>query len=159
MDMDEKNEPTERPLVSIIVPIYNTEEYLEECLDCLVNQTLQNIEIICINDATEDNSMEIVQKFAKNSNKIKIIENEVNKGLSATRNIGIGSVNGEYISFFDSDDIIEKTAFEKLYNEAKEHDQDVIVYNIKRFNDEGEEWFEILQKNPIFPNMQKRPTC
>ena len=144
--MDEKNEPTERPLVSIIVPIYNTEEYLEECLDCLVNQTLQNIEIICINDATEDNSMEIVQKFAKNSNKIKIIENEVNKGLSATRNIGIGSVNGEYISFFDSDDIIEKTAFEKLYNEAKEHDQDVIVYNIKRFNDEGEEWFEILQK-------------
>ena len=144
--MEEEHESMKKPFVSIVVPVYNTEEYIEECLNCLVNQTLENIEIICINDATEDNSMEIVRKFAKDNNKIKIIENEVNKGLSATRNIGIDSVNGEYITFFDSDDMIEKTAFEKLYNEAKEHNQDVIVYNIKRFNDEGDEWFEILQK-------------
>ena len=144
--MEENLESMEKPFVSIIVPVYNTEEYLEECLNCLVNQTLENIEIICINDATEDNSMEIVHNFAKNDNRIRIIENEENKGLSATRNIGMDAVSGEYTVFFDSDDAIEKTAFEKLYNEAKEHEQDVIVYNFKRFNDQGVEWFEILQK-------------
>lgn len=144
--MEENLESKEKPFVSIIVPVYNTEEYLEECLNCLVNQTLENIEIICINDATEDNSMEIVHNFAKNDNRIRIIENEENKGLSATRNIGMDALSGEYTVFFDSDDAIEKTAFEKLYNEAKEHEQDVIVYNFKRFNDQGAEWFEILQK-------------
>ena len=98
--MEENLESMEKPFVSIIVPVYNTEEYLEECLNCLVNQTLENIEIICINDATEDNSMEIVRNFAKKDNRIRIIENEENKGLSATRNIGIDSRTGEYTVLF-----------------------------------------------------------
>ncbi|WP_325192869.1 glycosyltransferase [Methanobrevibacter ruminantium] len=145
--MDIEKEAIEKPLVSIIVPVYNTEEYLEECLDCLVNQTLQNIEIICINDASTDNSLEIVNDFSQNDERIKVMNNETNQGPSITRNIGIKAAKGEYIVFFDSDDIIETDAYEKLYNEAKEHAQDMIIYNFKRFDDNGVEWFETLQKN------------
>ncbi len=145
--MEENLESMEKPFVSIIVPVYNTEEYLEECLNCLVNQTLENIEIICINDASTDNSLKILNDFSKNDDRIIIISNETNQGLSITRNRGIKAAKGEYIVFFDSDDLIETDAYEKLYNEVKEHEQDMIIYNFKRFDDEGVEWFEIVQKN------------
>ena len=106
--MEENLESMEKPFVSIIVPVYNTEEYLEECLNCLVNQTLENIEIICINDASTDNSLKILNDFSKNDDRIIIISNETNQGLSITRNRGIKAAKGEYIVFFDSDDLIEK---------------------------------------------------
>ena len=147
MNMEEKKESMEKPLVSIVVPIYNIEEYLEECLNCLVNQTLKNIEIICVNDASTDNSLEILNGFSQNDERIKVINNETNQGLSITRNNGLKAAKGEYIAFIDSDDLIETDAYEKLYNEAKEHGQDMIVYNFKRFDDGGVEWFEIVQQN------------
>ena len=146
MNMDGNNKPEENPLVSIIVPVYNTEEYLEECLNCLVNQTLKNIEIICIDDASTDDSLKILNHYAKFDDRIIVMNNETNIGQSTTRNLAIKKAKGDYITFFDSDDVINTTAYEKLYNEANKHDQDVIVFSFKRFNDDGEEWFEILQE-------------
>ena len=144
--MDENNKHAETPLVSIIVPVYNTEEYLEECLNCLVNQTIKNIEIICIDDASTDDSLKILNLYAKSDDRIIVLNNETNIGQSTTRNLAIEKAKGEYITFFDSDDVIDTTAYEKLYNEAKEHDQDIIIFSFKRFNQDGEEWFEILQE-------------
>ena len=92
--------------VSIIVPVYNIEKYLAKCLDSLINQTLEDIEIICVNDGSTDNSAEILNEYAQKDCRIKII-NQDNAGLSAARNTGINAANGEYIGYVDSDDWID----------------------------------------------------
>lgn len=134
----------EKPLVSIIVPVYNTEEYLDECLDSLVNQTLRSIEIICIDDDSTDNSLNILKKYSKNDDRIVLIKNKSNKGQSISRNIGLSIAKGEYVAFLDSDDRIEENAYEQLYNFARDHDHDLVVFNGVRFNDEGVQWPCIL---------------
>ena len=102
-------------LVSIIVPVYNVEKYLDKCLKNLVNQTYSNIEIIIIDDCSTDNSYNIIKKYEKYKN-IKIIHNKENLGISAARNIGLKQAQGDYILFVDSDDWVEKDAVDKLYN-------------------------------------------
>lgn len=112
--------------VSVIVPIYNVEKYLLRCLESLVNQTLQEIEIILINDGSTDNSGKIAEEFAKwHPQKVKYYEKE-NGGLSDARNYGIPKATGEYIAFLDSDDYIEKDAYEEMYNKAKESNADYV---------------------------------
>ena len=106
--------------ISVIVPCYNVEKYLEECLDSIVNQTFTDIEIICINDGSTDSTNRILDIYSNNDSRIKIIT-QTNKGLSASRNIGIENSNGEYILFIDSDDYLELTAFEEIYNIAKKN--------------------------------------
>ena len=108
--------------VSVIVPVYNVETYIEKCLDSLVNQTLKDIEIIIVNDGSKDGSSEIIKKYYdKFPEKIKVIEKE-NGGLSDARNYGMRYANGDYIAFLDSDDYVDKFLYEKLYNTAiKEH--------------------------------------
>lgn len=93
--------------VSVIIPIYNVGLYIRKCLDSIVNQTLKNIEIICINDGSTDNSIGIVEEYAKLDNRIKVIDFKENKGVSIARNTGINQANGEYISFIDPDDFID----------------------------------------------------
>lgn len=110
--------------LSIIVPVYNVAEYLERCLNSLINQTLNEIEIICVNDGSTDNSLHILEKFAGLDKKIKII-NQKNKGLSGARNTGIKLVQGEYFGFLDSDDWVDLDYFEKLYKRAKNCDADI----------------------------------
>ena len=95
--------------VSIIVPIYNTEKYLEECLKSIVTQSYPYLEIICVNDGSTDKSSEIIEKFAKNDRRIVVI-NQENKGLSAARNVGTDKARGEYIMYVDADDFIEVQA-------------------------------------------------
>ena len=96
------------PKVSVIVPIYNVEKYLKKCLDSLVNQTLDDIEIILVNDGSKDNSKQIAEKFANDyPNKIIYLEKE-NGGLSSARNYGLKHAKGDYISFVDSDDYVSK---------------------------------------------------
>ena len=112
--------------VSVIVPIYNTEKYIGKCLNSLVNQTLRDIEIICVNDGSTDNSMITVRKFANNDFRIKIIEQE-NKKQGAARNAGMRIATGEYISFVDSDDWVDLDFYEKLYNAAKNHNFDIAL--------------------------------
>ena len=111
--------------VSIIVPVYNVENYIERCLKSLVNQTLKDIEILIINDGTPDNSIEICEKYAKNDNRIKIFNKE-NEGLGLTRNYGIERATGEYIAFVDSDDYVTLDMCENLYNAAIENNADIV---------------------------------
>lgn len=140
---------SQNPLVSVIIAVYNTEDYLEECLDSLLNQTLENIEIICINDASTDSSLEILENYAKKDNRITIINNEKSSGPSITRNKGLKIAKGEYITFCDSDDKVELDAYERLYDFAKAHDNDVVCFNAVRFNYTGVEWQSVLHAKSI----------
>lgn len=113
------------PKVSIIVPIYNVEKYLRECLESLIAQTLEDIEIICINDGSTDSSPEIIKEFQAKDKRIKVINKE-NSGYGASMNMGVDSATAEYIGIVESDDFADKTMFEDLYKQAKENDLDIL---------------------------------
>ena len=113
------------PKVSIIVPVYNVENYLKKCLDSLINQTLKDIEIIIVNDGSTDNSKSIIEEYAKNDNRIVVCEKK-NGGLSDARNFGLNYVNSEYVAFLDSDDYVELSIYEKMYNKAIEEKADYV---------------------------------
>lgn len=120
------------PKVSIIVPVYNVEMYIEKCMQSLVNQTLEDIEIIVVNDGSEDKSADIIEKYLKKyPEKIKYLEKE-NGGLSDARNYGIPYASGEYIAFLDSDDYIEYDTYEKMYELAKKENSDMVECNFIR---------------------------
>ncbi|MFJ7728150.1 glycosyltransferase [Neobacillus sp. NPDC097160] len=118
------------PIVSIIVPVYNVEAYLERCITSLFNQTLQDIEIILVNDGSNDKCGEICEKFAKEDSRIKVIH-KLNEGLSSARNSGLNNANGTYIGFIDADDWVEKQMFEVLVNNATTHNSDIVVCNYR----------------------------
>lgn len=126
------------PKVSIIVPMYNVEDFIEECLSTLIRQTLKEIEIIVINDGSPDSSVDIARCFEIDS-RIKIYEQE-NAGLSATRNNGISYASGEYITFVDSDDWVDLDFFEKLYNSAKNNDSDIACATIIRKREHSQKY-------------------
>ena len=115
--------------ISVIVPVYNTSKYLEKCIESILNQSLKEIEVICINDGSIDNSLEILEKFSKQDRRVKVI-NQINKGLTATRNIGLRLAKGKYIINIDSDDWIEKDYFENIYKKAKENNLDMVISDI-----------------------------
>lgn len=117
------------PKVSIIIPVYNVEKYLKRCLDSVINQTYKHIEIICINDCSTDNSSEILQEYAKQDERVKIIDLEKNKGISAARNAGFGIATGEYIYFLDSDDWIDLDYIEKMIKAMQNANADVVYNN------------------------------
>ena len=119
------------PKVSVIVPVYNVEKYLEKCLETLISQTLKDIEIICINDGSKDSSLNILKKYALNDERIKIIDKH-NEGLSAARNDGLNAATGEYIGYVDSDDWVDLNFYEKLYNAAKKYNAEAACANIIR---------------------------
>lgn len=115
--------------VSVIVPVYNVEGYIEKCLDSLVNQTLEEIEIIVVNDGSTDRSSIIIEKFLKSyPQKIVYLEKE-NGGLSDARNYGISHAKGEYIAFLDSDDYVKIDMYEKMYEKAKQENSDMVQCN------------------------------
>ena len=111
--------------VSIIVPVYNVEKYLDRCLESLVNQTLRDIEILVVNDGTKDNSQKIIDKYAKMDSRV-IPFKKKNGGLSDARNYALPHVKGEYIAFVDSDDYVEATMYEKMYQEAIRGKYDIV---------------------------------
>lgn len=119
--------------VSVIVPIYNVEEYLNECLDSIVNQTLKEIEVIMVDDGSQDSSAKIAKEYEEKYENFKLVC-QPNGGLGKARNVGMQYVNGEYVAFMDSDDYISLNAYEKMYEAAKKHDCDIVVGNVKRFN-------------------------
>ncbi|WP_294064325.1 glycosyltransferase [uncultured Fusobacterium sp.] len=120
----------EKIKVSVIIPVYNVEDYIEKCLESVVNQTLKEIEIIVVNDGTKDNSIKKIEKYFSDS-RIKII-NKQNGGLSSARNAGLEIAKGEYISFIDSDDFIEEKMLEELYNESE--NADIVFSNNLNYN-------------------------
>ncbi|MDR2067263.1 MAG: glycosyltransferase family 2 protein [Endomicrobium sp.] len=114
------------PLISVIIPVYNTESYLRECLDSVVNQTFKGIEIICVNDGSPDNSKSILEEYAKKDNRIHLIDQK-NQGVVTARNNGIEVAKGKYIYCLDSDDKIAINALEILYNFAKKNPKYAVV--------------------------------
>lgn len=122
------------PLISVVIPVYNTAPYLEKCLESVVNQTYQNLQVIIINDGSTDNSAEICQKFSEKDDKIEFI-NKQNEGVSIARNIGIEKSKGEWIYFLDSDDFLDLNAFEYLINIAKSSKTDVIQFGARLIQD------------------------
>lgn len=119
------------PKISVIIPVYNVEAYLSECLDSVINQTFKDIEIICVNDGSTDNSLDILRTYAEKDPRIKVI-NQTNQGLSVARNTGIKKACGEYISFIDSDDFINVNLYETL---SKYFPAEMICFNAQAFGD------------------------
>ncbi len=119
--------------ISIIIPVYNVEKYLQECLESVCVQTLKEIEIICVNDCSPDNSMEILENYAKKDARIKIINLEENEGVARARNIALRQAAGEYIGFVDGDDYIDVDFFGKLYQQSIATNADVVIGNTHRF--------------------------
>ncbi len=113
------------PKISVIIPIFNAKDFIARCLDSIVNQTLKDIEIICVDDCSTDCSLDIIKSYAKNDNRFKIIHLDVNCGESKARNIGLDNVTGEYIAFVDNDDALDINFFEVLHNNAIENNADI----------------------------------
>lgn len=123
-----------QPKVSVIVPIYNVEPYLKECLDSIVNQSLKEIEIICVNDGSKDNSLAIMQEYANNDSRVKIISKD-NSGYGHTMNVGLDAATGKYIGIVEPDDYIKLDMYETLYNLAEKHQVDLIKADAAQFED------------------------
>ncbi|EAS44638.1 hypothetical protein C9J48_27455 [Photobacterium profundum] len=116
--------------ISVIIPVYNSVEYLDRCLNSLLNQTLKDIEIICINDASKDESLTILNKYKDNHPEvIKVIDLKENKKQGGARNAGLDIASGEYVAFVDSDDWVELHMFEHLYSKARQNDFDIVDCN------------------------------
>lgn len=115
------------PQISIVVPIYNTERYLPECLNSILNQTFSDFELILVNDGSTDNSLKIMKGFAKKDKRVKLIDIKQNFGAGAARNIGLKYVTGKYMLFVDSDDYLLPTMLEKLYNQAQKYNLDITM--------------------------------
>lgn len=113
--------------ISIIVPVYNVAEYIPKCLDSLINQTYKNLEIICVNDGSKDNSLEILNEYKQKDKRIKVIDKE-NGGVSSARNVGLKASKGDYITFVDSDDYLDLNVYEKSINRINEENADVLFY-------------------------------
>lgn len=122
----------EKDLISVIVPVYNVEKYLEKCVQSIINQTYENLEIILVDDGATDNSGKICDEFAKKDSRIKVIHKE-NGGLSDARNFGLDIATGKYISFIDSDDFVNKRLFEILHKEIIKNDYDIAFCDYFKF--------------------------
>ena len=117
-------------MVSVIIPIYNTQKYLKRCMDSVIEQTYQNIEIILIDDGSSDNSLEICKKYQENDKRVYIISGK-NCGVSHARNLGIDKAKGKYLYFVDSDDYLEKEAIEKMLIEYKMRNNQLVIAGYK----------------------------
>lgn len=133
-------------LVSIIIPVYNVEAYLSQCIESVINQTYKNLEIILVDDGSTDNSGMICDEYALKDDRIKVIHKE-NAGQSSARNIGINQSNGSFIYCLDSDDYITENAIEMLFNKAKSEDADIVFFEAFSFCDSGELSKQTYQRN------------
>ena len=117
---------TPDPKISIIIPIYNAEQFLHTCLDSAIKQSLKEIEIICVNDCSTDSSPAILSEFANNDHRVRVINHDSNKGAAAARNTGLDNAQGNYIFFLDADDTLPSDAMEKLYSEADQYGSEMV---------------------------------
>ena len=150
------------PLVSVIIPVYNVEEYLRDCLDSVISQTLQDIEIICVNDGSLDHSDLILAEYEARDERIKVI-NQSNGGLSVARNTGMAAATGKYISFLDSDDMLKPDALEMLYNRAELDNLDHIIFASEVFYDgyepDTDEWTKYYAHSHQYGDVKSGAEC
>lgn len=118
--------------VSVIIPVYNAQEHLKQCLESIINQTLKEIEILCIDDGSQDNSLSILREYASRDSRIQVIQ-QANGGAGAARNTGLRAACGEYLSFLDSDDFFEPKMLEKAYHQIEQYKADMVVFNSDQF--------------------------
>ena len=129
-----QNKISYTPKVSVIIPVYNVEKYLRECLDSVVNQTLREIEIICVDDGSTDSSLDILKEYASKDNRITVIGQQ-NLHAGVARNAGLAVARGEYLSFLDSDDFFELNMLAEMYNTAKKDGSDTVICGNYVYND------------------------
>lgn len=135
-----------QPVISVIVPVYNVQDYLARCLDSILSQTFSDYELICVNDGSADNSRAILEEYRKRDARIKIVDKE-NGGLSSARNAGMEAAKGEFYSFVDSDDWIDKTMLEKLYNKIQDTGSDIAICAVHQFDETNQ---KIDDSNPYY---------
>lgn len=133
------------PKVSIIIPVYNVKKYLRQCLDSVVNQTLQDIEIICVDDGSTDGSEHIIDEYAAKDNRVLVIH-KANAGYGHTMNRGLDVASGEYIGIVESDDFTDSIMFEMLYNKAKDLDVNIVKSDYFDYYSFGESYHKVYQK-------------
>ena len=134
------------PAVSIIIPVYNTEKYLREALDSVLAQTMTDFEVLCVNDASPDSSLEILNEYAAKDPRVTVINSETNKGLAGARNLALPHAQGKYLLFLDSDDIFDPQLVEKSYTRAEETSADICVFG-------GERYYEDTGKRTPMPGL------
>ena len=150
MEGNEKN-----PMISVIVPCYNVGEYVEKCLNSLVNQTFKDIEIICVNDGSTDNTPQILSDFAEKYSEIRVI-NQTNGGLSNARNTGIENARGKYIAFVDSDDWINETFLENQYKAITKYDADISAGTIVRWRENYQKFRVHYTEEKVFETLEDK---
>lgn len=145
--------------VSVVVPVYNAEAYLEECIDSILGQTLTDIEVIAVDDGSTDGSAAILKKYAERDKRLKVVMQE-NAGVSTARNNGIREAKGEYVSFIDSDDWIDADFLEKLYNAAKENNADIAAASVMLFGG-GKRTRRLLEykRNQVLNTLREKYVC
>lgn len=140
----------EQPLISIIIPIYNVEQYLPQCLDSVINQTYPNLEIICINDGSSDGSLKVLQQYAQMDSRIVAIDQR-NQGLSGARNTGLRHVHGKYVMFVDSDDWVELETCEDAVKAAQKYNADLAMWSyVREFRNESKEKYMLWDDETVF---------
>ena len=132
-------------MISIIMPLFNAERFLEETLQSIANQTYRDYELICIDDASNDLTVDIVKKAQLTDERIKLLHNQKREGAASSRNKGLSQAQGEYVSFLDGDDIFDEEMLEKAYACALENNLDVIIFEYKHTSSE-----KIYQKQYIY---------
>lgn len=127
-------------MISVIIPMYNVEKYLNDCILSVLNQSYQNFEIICIDDCSSDSSVDIIRRYMKFDERIKLFQNETNKGQGFSRNVGLSHAEGDYVFFLDADDWIDLNTFEILHNFANENSLDVLIFKLINYYDESNDF-------------------
>ncbi|CUO65032.1 glycosyltransferase family 2 protein [Clostridium disporicum] len=143
-----------KPLVSVIVPVYNVEKYLNKCVDSIINQTLKDIEIILVNDGSTDNCPSIIDEYAKSDNRIIAIHKE-NGGQGSARNAGLDIARGEYIGFVDSDDWIDLNMYEELYESLLNNNADIAICSRQVYYEDYSIKYSIKVNNHVYKNIDK----
>lgn len=142
--------------ISVIIPVYNVEKYLPECLDSVINQTFKDIEIICIDDGSTDGSVEILNRYSQSDQRIKLILHE-HEGVSVARNTGIQEADGEFITFVDSDDyLLSNDYIEKLYDACQRNKADIAVASIVRGNKRKSKYLLRIEKYEIATDYKEK---
>ncbi|MDR2107565.1 MAG: glycosyltransferase [Holosporaceae bacterium] len=135
-----------KPLISVIIPVYNVERYLRDCLDSVLNQSFKNIEAICVNDASPDRCPEILKEYARKDKRIRIINHPKNVGPAAARNSGLNVIRGDYVGFVDSDDCIHPDMYKILYAEIQKGDRDFVFCSLRFLSDDAKPPFSPITR-------------
>lgn len=143
------------PKISVIIPCYNVEKYLRQCLESVVNQTMQDIEIICVDDGSSDSTLDILNEYQKKDSRLQVITQK-NAGAGAARNNGLKIAQGQYLSFLDSDDFFELDMLEEAYKSAEEYRADFVVFNSDQYHMDNDSFVNVdwvVRKKDIPPYM------